>query len=217
MLGAAGCAADATLGGAPDAAIDANSALTRVSAYGVSALVPPTWVAQPSDDTSAYQGLTASPGPGGAGPALLSGQGLLATRIDAAEVGAPSDFYYLAAKGPVLAALTDDARCRTTTRRIIVDHRPSWLQGRPRSPGDFVATGSGRCRRHGTTTRWSYFVAAPGYGPASTTGIPGSGLYLILASMPATPGAGRTLDRMIRDVRFGNAGPRDFVHAVRMS
>ena len=27
-------------------------------------------------------------------------QGLVATRLDATEVGAPSDLYYLAAKGP---------------------------------------------------------------------------------------------------------------------
>lgn len=217
MLGAAGCAADASFGAAPDAAVGTDAALTRVSAYGVSALVPPDWIARPSDDTSAYLGLTASPGPGGAGAQMLPNQGLLATRIDAAEIGAPSDFYYLAAKGPVLAGVTDEAGCHITTQRVIVDHRPSWLEGRPRSPGDFVATGSGECRRHGTTTRWSYFVAAPGYGPASATGIPGSGLYLILASMPASPGALRTLDRMIRDVRFGTAGTRDFVHAVQMS
>ena len=67
----------ATLGGAPDAAIDANSALTRVSAYGVSALGSPLGWRSPPTPTACVEGLTASPGPGGAGPALRRRPGLV--------------------------------------------------------------------------------------------------------------------------------------------
>ena len=64
-------------------------------------------------------------------------------------------------------------------------------------------------------TRWSYFVAAPGYGPAQEAGIPGSGLYLIMVSTPKAPGAGRTLARVLRNVRFGQDTAHDFVRTVR--
>ena len=85
------------------------------------------------------------------------------------------------------------------------------------SPGDFIASASGTCRRDGATTQWSYFVAAPGFGPARERGIPGSGLYLIVAATPAAPGAEHTLTQMIRNVRFGQDTARDFVQAVRAS
>ena len=187
-----------------------------VSADGVSALIPDGWVARPADDEAPYQGLTASPGPAVFESAILR-QGLIATRIDAADVGAPSDFYYLAAKGPVIAQVTRARGCHVTDQRVFADHRPAWLQGSRMSPGDFVASASGSCTRNGRTTRWSYFVAAPGFGPARERGIPGSGLYLIVAATPAAPGAERTLAEMIGNVRFGQDTARDFVQAVRAS
>ena len=192
-----------------------GTALMRVSAFGVSALVPDGWVAEPSDQRSYYVGLTASPGPMPGPIAVLDSQGLLATRVDATEVGAPSDLYYLAARGPIIARVTAHTGCSVTAERVFVDHAPTWMAGRSRSPGDFVATASGRCVRHGGTTAWSYFIAVPGYGPARETGIPGSGLYLIVASTPAAPGASRTLAKMIGNVRFGDDSAGDFVHAVR--
>ena len=70
---------------------------TQISAYGVSAEVPDDWVVTPAEDEAFATGVSASPGPG----RLVPGeQGLLATRVDATQVGAPSDLYYLAAKGP---------------------------------------------------------------------------------------------------------------------
>ena len=187
-----------------------------VSADGISATIPDGWVAHAADGIAPYRGLTASPGPATFDTALPR-QGLIATRIDASDVGAPSDLYYLAAKGPVIDQVTHAQGCRVTHRRIWADHRPAWLAGPRRSPGDFVATASGRCTRHGRTTQWSYFVAAPGFGPARERGIPGSGLYLIVAATPAAPGADRTLAQMIRNVRFGQDTARDFVQAVRAS
>ena len=38
------------------------------------------------------------------------------------------------------------------------------------------------CRADGQpATRWSYFIAAPGFGPAGSVGIAGSGLYVVVA------------------------------------
>jgi len=187
-----------------------------VSADGVSALIPDGWVARPEDGTEPFRGLTASPGPAVFDPTLPR-QGLIATRVEASDVGAPSDLYYLAAKGPLISRVSRARRCHVTERRIYADHRPAWLQGSRKSPGDFVASASGSCTRNGRTTRWSYFVAAPGFGPARERGIPGSGLYLIVAATPAAPGAGRTLAEMIGNVRFGQDTARDFVQAVRAS
>jgi hypothetical protein len=194
----------------------ADAAFTTVTADGVSAMIPDGWVARPTEGAAPYRGLTASPGPG-VGDEVLPRQGLIATRIDASDVGAPSDLYYLAAKGPVIAQVAHARGCRVTAQQVYADHRPVWLEGSRSSPGDFVASASGRCTRQGTTTRWSYFVAVPGFGPARERGIPGSGLYLIVAATPAAPGAERALAEMIRNVRFGQDGARDFVQAVRTS
>lgn len=190
-----------------------GSAFTRISAFGVSALVPEDWVAQQAGDAAYSVGVAASPQPAGA--MTIPEQGLVATRFDATEVGIPSDLYYLAAKGPVIQRVTDRARCTVTQQRVFVDHAPAALAGGRRSPGDFVAQATGTCGREGAVTRWSYFVAAPGYGPARGTGIPGSGLYLIVVSTPKATGAGHTLAHMLRSVRFGDDSARDFVQAVR--
>jgi hypothetical protein len=200
----------------PDAAAvaAAGRSYTRVSAFGVSARVPGDWVVQPAEDAAYSVGVAASPGPL-AGALAMPHQGLVATRLDATEVGVPSDLYYMAAKGPILARVTDRPRCTVTRQRIFVDHAPASMAGGRRSPGDFMASGGGTCGRGTSVTRWSYFVAAPGYGPAREAGIPGSGLYVIVVSTPKTPGAGRTLARMLRNVRFGGDTARDFVQALR--
>lgn len=213
-LGAAGCGTDATPPLDPAlAGTMQGSQLTRVSAFGVSALVPDGWVAHPASDATYHVGVAASPPPStGATQPIESG--LIATRVDATQVGVASDLYYLAAKGPVVAGMTHGGSCTVMAERVFADHAPASMAGARRSPGDFVARATGTCRRRGSTTRWSYFVAAPGYGPAREEGIPGSGLYLIVASTPAAPGAGRTLAHMIRSVRFGEDGPHDFVEAI---
>jgi hypothetical protein len=58
-------------------------------------------------------------------------------------------------------------------------------------------------------------VAAPGFGPAGRIGIPGSGLYLIVAATRESPRARRILDSLLDHVRFGRDGIGDFVRAVR--
>ena len=215
-IGSTACAGAQTP--APSAASNiADAAFTMVSADGVSAMIPDGWVARPAATAAPYRGLTASPGPSSPFDSAFPHQGLIATRIDASDVGAPSDLYYLAAKGPVIARVTHARGCHVTDQVVYADHRPAWLDGSRVSPGDFVASASGRCTRHGATTRWSYFVAAPGFGPARERGIPGSGLYLIVAATPAAPGAEHTLTQMIRNVRFGQDTARDLVQAVRVS
>jgi hypothetical protein len=176
--------------------------------------VPRSWTALPADDTSYYLGVAASPHPtlDPGGPLT---RGLIATRIDATQVGVPSDFYYLAAHGPILSSITSGESCRVAREWVYADHMPASMNGVRRSPGDFIARATGICGRGSHAIRWSYFVAAPGFGPARLTGIPGSGLYLIVATAPDSPDADRTLALLIRRVRFGDASPRDFVAAIR--
>jgi kynurenine formamidase len=211
-LGAVSCGADAVISPPPVPTTD--SRFTRVSAYGVSAVVPHGWVAKPADEPTYSVGVAATPGPRTTIGEVPIQQGLIATRVDATVVGAPSDLYYLAAKGPILSAVHHDARCTVKEEQIYADHAPAAVTGRA-SPGDFVATATGTCARRHTETKWSYFVAAPGFGPAREHGIPGSGLYVIVASTPAVPGASRTLARMVGRVRFGDDGMEDFLRAVQ--
>ncbi len=82
------------------------------------------------------------------------------------EVGVPIDFFYLAASGPLLAELFDRRPVPGRATDVFVDREPAYLAGRPDSPGDFVATGDGHVHTAvGVRHRWSYFVAAPGFGP----------------------------------------------------
>jgi hypothetical protein len=178
-------------------------------------MIPEHWVARPADGTSYYLGVAASPHPPNVPAFAPSARGLLATRVDATTVGAPSDLYYLAATGPIVSGMTGHAGCEVTHEWVYADHAPTSMAGPRRSPGDFIAKATGTCERRDRTTRWCYFVAAPGFGPARETGIPGSGLYLIVASTPESPRAMSTLERLMRRVRFGDASARDFVRAVR--
>ncbi|MDP9185078.1 MAG: hypothetical protein M3O29_05365 [Actinomycetota bacterium] len=213
-LGAVSCGANpAASAPAPPNATDAR--YTRVSAFGVSAVVPDGWVVEPADDAAYAIGVAATPGPQATMGAVPLEQGLIATRVDATVVGAPSDLYYLAAKGPIISQGRHGASCTIADEEVYADHAPAAITGRRASPGDFVAAATGTCGRSEARTRWSYFVAAPGFGPARERGIPGSGLYLIVAATPAVPGAAQTLARMIGRVRFGQDGAQDFVHAVR--
>ncbi len=125
--------------GAPAPPSVTDPRFTRVSAYGVSAEVPGDWVVTPADDEAFATGVSASPAPG----RLLPGeQGLLATRVDATQVGAPSDLYYLAAKGPVMARIRANRRCTVTGETVYRrscarrDHRPRAVPRRLRRIGE---------------------------------------------------------------------------------
>ena len=192
-------------------------AYDRVRAGAVEALVPPGWQAIASDPADrSSQGFVATPHPRAWAELRRSATGLSATWIDATQVGVPSDYYYLAATGPVLSRLVGSERCERLGERIFVNNAPVFAAGARRSPGDFVARGTGVCRTDGDpTTRWAYFVAAPGLGPAREIGIPASGLYVVVAVAPAGPDAAQLLGHLLTHTRFGDASMGDFIRAVR--
>jgi hypothetical protein len=186
----------------------------RVTTGLVSALVPSRWSARALAN-HARQGFLASPNLTTWDGLGLPRRGMTATWIDATSVGVASDYYYMAASGPLIARLVSDPGCRTVRETVFADHVPAFMDGEFASPGDFVARGSGVCGTAAARSRWSYFVAAPGYGPATELGIPGSGLYLVAAVTTASPGATARLQHLLGNVRFGDARIGDFVRAVR--
>ena len=207
---------------APDAAGPVVVAPTpqefdRVTAGDVEALIPPGWQAVATDPTSQTQkGFVASPRPRAWAELRRGATGLSATWVDATQIGVPSDYYYLAATGPVLSRLVDSERCRRLGERIYANNAPAFASGDRRSPGDFVARGSGVCSTPaGATTRWAYFVAAPGLGPARQVGIPSSGLYVVVAVAPAGPHAAELLEHLLHHTWFADASMGDFIRAVR--
>jgi len=187
---------------------------TQVMVGPVSAIVPDGWEAQPPIAGGGFRGgFLASPHPeqwrrmdGGVA-------GMSATWVDATRVGMPSDFYYMAATGPLLANLTHSRQCEAETHRVFVDRRPDFSTKVP-SHGDYVAKGEGTCRVRGASTRWAYFVAAPGYGPVHEVGIPASGLYVVVAVAPEGERAASLLNRLIRNTSFGGASVDELVDAA---
>jgi len=218
-LVAAGCR-DAAAGSTPPLGPsilrihESPSPFTEVEAGGVTAMIPDRWHPQPFGASDAQQGFIASPKLKDwvGGPAPDAGMAVM--WVDGTRIGVPSDFYYLAATGPVLDALTRSPECSATMHETVVDHRPSFADGPPNSPGDYVAIGEGVCQTLDATTRWAYFVAAPGYGPVRTVGIPSSGLYMIVAVMRDRPRAAAVLDILVRETRFGGASVSDFIAAA---
>ena len=143
------------------------SPFSQITAGQVRAMVPKSWEAVPAADLDdARAGFLASPRPEAWRRMDGSIAGMSVTWVDATQVGVPSDFYYLAANGPVLSRLTQSKACRAETQRVLLDNRPSFGVGKPRD-GDYMAKGQGTCNVRGTPTRWAYFVAAPGLRPGA--------------------------------------------------
>ena len=216
---AAGCAAAPGAPTGPAAAditiTSTGTPLVQVTAGEVTGLVPQGWVTTPLDPGGARFGFVASPRPDPfAGEAPHAG--LTAAWVDASQVGVPIDVFYLAASGPILSELFGRRRCRVISTDVFVDREPDYLAGGLGSPGDFVAKGRGMCVTPvGVMHRWSYFVAAPGFGPARQVGIARSGLYVAAAVTRASPDAAGRLHRLLDHVRFGEDGIGDLVRAVR--
>jgi hypothetical protein len=178
--------------------------------------VPDEWHAALADPELGIRGgFVASPRIGGWPDVDGTAVGMSATWVDATRIGVPSDFYYLAANGPLLSRLTTSANCREH-RHVYLDRRPSF-DPRRYSPGHFMAEGAGVCRRGAQATRFAYFVAAPGFGPVHEMGIPSSGLYVVVAVVPAERGARNLLQQLIGRTRFGDDRIRDFVAVARSS
>jgi hypothetical protein len=191
------------------------SPFNLVTAGEVRGAVPKTWEATLVDPASGIRGgFVASPRMGHWSNIDGSAVGMSATWVDATRVGVPSDFYYLAANGPLLSRLTTSANCRERWREVYLKRRPTFDLDRY-SPGHFMAEGAGVCQRGARATRYAYFVAAPGFGPVHEMGIPSSGLYVVVAVVPASRGARNLLRQLIGRTRFGNDAIRDFVAVAR--
>ena len=191
------------------------SPFQQVSAGPVSALIPDSWeprLAGPIDDPR--QGIVAGPQPQAWMADRPPLEGLAAMWIDGTAIGVPSDYYYLAATGPALDDLTGSEQCRATRRYVVAKHLPAFAQGATDSPGDYVAHGLGTCTVGDRPTRWAYFVAAPGYGPLREVGIPSSGLYVVVAVMPASPRASFLLNRLLRRTEFNGSSVADMLEAA---
>jgi hypothetical protein len=205
---------DLTQGGGLITIERSPSPYSEITAGAVQALVPDGW--QPVPETSgAREGFFASPSPEAWSRMDGSTEGIAATWVDATLIGIPSDFYYLAATGPLFSQLIHSAACRADSRRVFVDNLPAFASGKTNSPGDYMATGEGTCHARGHVTRWAYFVAAPGFGPVHQLGIARSGLYVVVAVLRDGRRAGRMLKHLIGETRFGDARIGDFVRAVR--
>jgi hypothetical protein len=191
------------------------SAFTEVTAGPVRAVIPDEWDAVLAGGVGAMEtGLFASPEPEAFARGDGSVAGLSATWVDSTIIGVPSDYYYAVA-APMVAGLTSSRGCTADNPRVFVNNRPSWMAGAESSPGDFVARGKGSCEVRGIPTRWAYFVAAPGFGAERTIGIPASGLYVVVAVLPATPQVPGLLRTLLAKTSFGGAGIRDFIVAAR--
>lgn len=186
--------------------------LREVSSGGVTVLVPRTWEVRELDPRARERaGLQAS-----ASLSAWSGrrpqEGVEAFWLDATAVRVPSDYYYLAARGPALDRPLAVWRCRRTETRVLADERPTFDRRRE-SRGDFVATATGTCGRGESATRWASFVAAPGFGPVRRLGIPQSGLYYALVVVPKGPGAEGRLELLLSRVSFGGTTVSEFLQA----
>lgn len=186
----------------------------QVAAGPVRAMVPDRWQPVLAGDEPGGEGFFASPQPHGWARMDGSVEGMAATWVDGSRVGIPSDYYYLAANGPVLERLTDSRACRAEYRDVIVNHRPAYFRGQGDSPGDYVVRAEGTCTTGDISTRWAYFVAAPGYGPVRAVGIPSSGLYVVVAVLRDSHGARGKLQKLLRGARFGDAAVSDMIAAA---
>jgi hypothetical protein len=178
------------------------SPFIQITAGSVNAIVPETWAAQPLPETRYPQhGFIASPRIPEWERRSRPVTGLEAFWIDEADVGIPSDYYYLVARGLAMAAL-EAKGCHPRDQQVYVDHPPD-LTGETFSPGDYVASRRGVCRTEEGRLRWAYVVAAPGFGPLRSVGIPTSGLYVVIAAVSGSRSK-VLLDEMINGAHFGN-------------
>lgn len=218
LLGA-GCTApgavDVDLSVPPITIEPSSSPFSRVTAGQVQSIVPDGWHTRSAEALGdARGGFVASPEPEAWIRMDGSTEGMSATWVDATEVGVPSDFYYLAATGPLLSRLTHSDSCVSERRFVYLNNRPTFDLERQNRGGDYVAQGEGTCNVHGTPTRWAYFVAAPGFGPVRKMGIAASGLYVVVAVMPDSRTAGAILERLIDHTSFGGASVPEFTETA---
>jgi hypothetical protein len=211
----------ATVGGDPSRfsvhpwpAPESPSPLVQVQAGNVQGIIPGSWEARLLPQTRfPQQGFMASPKIADWEAGIRHVAGAEVFWIDLGQVEIPSDYYYLVARGPAMAALVSDQSCQPSMQRVVVDNPPDF-SGRRFSPGDYVMSARGTCDADGERARWAYVVAAPGFGPVRQVGIPNSGLYVVVAVV-----SGRRsrviLDEIMRGARFGDASIDQIVATAR--
>lgn len=188
--------------------------LRPVSAGRVRALVPNGWEVQLIGTTNTHRiGFKASTSLDEWKATKGRAQGLEAYWVDAADIGVPTDYYYLAARGPASRRLAAKDDCHSTGRRVLLDDRPRFDR-RIDSPGNYVAMATGTCRSRESITRWASFVAAPGFGPVRQLGIPESGLYYVLVVVNDGPRANDRIGRLLESVTFGGTPVTDFLRVA---
>lgn len=183
----------------------------EISTGRISALVPTKWEFRPMPSaSSASEGIQASGNLMRFGSLERREIGLEAYWVDAAKVGVPSDYYYLAAEGPAMTRLPGGRTCSAERHEVLANRRPIFDRQR-HSPGDYVATAGGTCYARGRMMRWASFVAAPGFGPVGRLGIPESGLYFALVMIPDGPRANQRAERLLSTVSFGGTSVQRFL------
>jgi hypothetical protein len=188
--------------------------LRPVRAGRVQALVPNGWEVQLIGSSETHRiGIKASASLEEWKATKGRAQGIEAYWVDAVDVGVPTDYYYLAARGPAARRLAARADCRSTARRVLLDDRPRFDR-RIDSPGNYVATAAGTCRSKKRVTRWASFVAAPGFGPVRNLGIPESGMYYVLVVVKEGPRAKARIGRLLENVSFGGTPVSDFLRVA---
>jgi len=186
----------------------------EVRAGEVHALIPADWDARPLPQARFPQeGFVASPRLSDWEDQAGAVRGMEAFWVDVTRLPIPSDYYYLVARGPAMSSLVANKNCHSTNRKVLADHPPE-LTGHGFSPGDYVVSATGTCQTHGRPTRWTYIVAAPGFGPAREVGLPSSGLYVVLAVVSGKR-ANALLHQIIQAARFGEVPISKIVAAVR--
>jgi hypothetical protein len=171
--------------------------LQHVSVAGVDAYIPAKWKYRAIPTTAPRKGIQASGSLARSSPFNVRDAGMEAYWVDATVAGVPSDFYTLAARGPVMDGLAADSSCRPSSQRVLIG------RGHRIDPSDgFVATAGGTCRGQGAT-RWAAFVAAPAFGPVRPLGIAQSGLYYVRVSVPEGPSAEQRILQIMENVSFG--------------
>jgi hypothetical protein len=186
--------------------------LRLVSADGVEAFVPPRWEYRPLSRMSATarKGIEARSGETpGSQPFDVRNPGLQAYWVDATQIRVPSDYYSLAARGPLMDRLSGLRDCRTESADVLIGrgHRADPLAG-------YLATTSGRCDTEQVDTLWAAVVAAPGFGPVRDLGIPQSGLYFVQVSVRDGPGAEDRLGHLMEHISFGGTPIAEFPAAA---
>jgi len=186
----------------------------EVQAGSVQALIPDGWEPRPlSISRYPQEGFVASPRIEQWERQAGTVAGIEAFWIDVAKLEIPSDYYYMVAQGPAMAALAANKNCRSARQEIYIDNPPDFT-GRRFSPGDYVMSATGTCQTKGNPTRWAYVVAAPGFGPMRQVGIPTSGLYVVIAVVPGRK-AGQLLKEILEGARFGNTSISEILRVAR--